>query len=146
MLQRLTKLAAAARLDVSLSTIDRMILRGDLSIEKEPHGSRHKVWVLLDDNALDKSPVGGTEGSSDLSGEISDTVELRILRERVRSLEELAAYHREQLKESELRFQQLLQQLDTSQRTLESFTRALPAPGADNTGRRSWWPWKRPTA
>ena len=90
--------------------------------------------------------MGGTEGSSDLSGEISDTVELRILRERVRSLEELAAYHREQLKESELRFQQLLQQLDTSQRTLESFTRALPAPGADNTGRRSWWPWKRPTA
>ena len=99
--------AAAARLDVSLSTIDRMILRGDLSIEKEPHGSRHKVWVLLDDDASDKSPVGGTEGSSDLSGEISDTVELRILRERVRSLEELAAYHREQLKESELRFQQL---------------------------------------
>ena len=40
MLQRLTKLAAAARLDVSPSTIDRMILRGDLSIEKEPHGSR----------------------------------------------------------------------------------------------------------
>ena len=60
----------------------------------------------------------------------------------MRSLEELAIYHREQLKESELRFQLVLQQLDTSQRTMELFTRALPAPeGTTNpTAKRNWWP------
>ena len=50
MTQRLTKLEAAARLDVSPSTIDRMIQRNELTIEKEPRGSRHKVWVLLEDD------------------------------------------------------------------------------------------------
>ena len=48
MTQRVTKLEAAAILDVSASTIDRMIKRGELGTETEPHGSRHKVWVLMD--------------------------------------------------------------------------------------------------
>ena len=48
MAQKLTKMEAAARLDVSQSTIDRMIQKGELQIEKEPHGSRHRIWVLMD--------------------------------------------------------------------------------------------------
>ena len=50
-------------------------------------------------------------------------IEVTILRERVKSLQELDVYHREQLKEAEMRFQMLLQ-------TMESLTRALPAPAA----------------
>ena len=46
---RLSKLEAAMRLGVSPSTIDRMIQRGQLEAEKDPHGTRYKVWVLLDD-------------------------------------------------------------------------------------------------
>ena len=137
MTQRLTKLDAAARLDVSPSTIDRMIQRNELTIEKEPRGSRHKVWVLLEDDSPEEPAAG--------AGDAADIAELATLRERVRSLEELDAYHREQLKEAELRFQLLLQQLDTSQRTLESLTRALPAPDAVNNTdtRRSWWPFRK---
>ena len=51
MAQRLTKLEAAAALGVSPSTIDRMIQREELSIEKETRGSRYKVWVVLDGEA-----------------------------------------------------------------------------------------------
>ena len=47
---RLTRQQAAARLQVSESTIDRMIRRGHLATEKEHHGGRYTVWVLLDDN------------------------------------------------------------------------------------------------
>ena len=37
---RLSKLEAAMRLGVSPSTVDRMIQRGQLEAEKEPHGTR----------------------------------------------------------------------------------------------------------
>ena len=58
---RLSKLEAAMRLGVSPSTVDRMIQRGQLEAEKEPHGTRYKVWVLLDDEQTDEpgdSPPG----------------------------------------------------------------------------------------
>ena len=48
---RLTRQAAAERLLVSESTLDRMIRRGDLPTEKEKHGSRYKIWVLLDEGS-----------------------------------------------------------------------------------------------
>ena len=47
---RLTRQQAAIRLQVSESTIDRMIRRGQLVTEKESHGGRYTVWVLIDDN------------------------------------------------------------------------------------------------
>ena len=50
MAQKLTKLEAAARLEVSQSTIDRMIQRGDLQVQKERHGNRHRIWVVLDES------------------------------------------------------------------------------------------------
>ena len=46
MQQRLSKLEAAQRLVVSPSTLDRMIRRGELEVEREGRGDRAKVWVL----------------------------------------------------------------------------------------------------
>ena len=159
MAQKLTKMVAAARLDVSQSTIDRMIQRGELQIEKEPHGSRHRIWVMMDDEEADDSANPSREVSdfppdnspdpsvpSDLpSPDVSGEVEVAVLKERLKSLEELADYHRDLLKDSEWRYQQAMEQLSTSQRTVESLTRALPAPEPE-TGvvpRWSWWPFGR---
>ena len=53
--QKMSKLEAAAHLEVSASTIDRMIQKGELQIEKEPHGSRHRIWVVMDAEESDES-------------------------------------------------------------------------------------------
>ena len=50
---RVTRHAAAARLQVSEATIDRMIKRGELAAEKEAQGSGYKVWVLMGDDTED---------------------------------------------------------------------------------------------
>ena len=50
---RLSKQQAAARLEVSTATIERKIQRGELKAEKEPHGSRYRVWVIFDDDEAD---------------------------------------------------------------------------------------------
>ena len=159
MTQRLSKMEAAARLDVSASTIDRMIQKGELQVEKEPHGSRHRIWVVLDDEETDgsvDSPLEASESSPDdspdASGEempdwsdASGEVEVAVLRERVKNLEELADYHRELLKDSEWRYQQAMEQLSASQRTMETLTKSLPAAvdGNSVSPRRSWWPFRR---
>ena len=159
MRQKLSKLEAAARLDVSASTIDRMIQRGELQTVKEPHGSRHRVWVLIDadaDDATTDSSVHSSSVSPDASsgvpvndtpegGDGSSEMEIAVLRERVRNLEELADYHRELLKDSEWRYQQAMDQLGTSQRTVETLTKALPNADTDNkvVPRPFWWPFGR---
>ena len=159
MTQRLTKMEAAAWLDVSASTIDRMIQRGELQIETEPHGSRHRVWVVMDDQEADESVNSSREASSsspDMSDETSgegmpdvnegsNEVELAVLKERVKSLEGLADYHRELLRDSEWRYQQAMDQLGASQRTVDTLSRALPAPELETGGvpSRSWWPFGR---
>ena len=43
---RVTRKEAAAKLNVSKSTLDRMVKRGELITETEQHGHRHTVWVL----------------------------------------------------------------------------------------------------
>ena len=159
MTQRLSKMEAATRLDVSASTIDRMIQKGELQTEKEPHGTRHRIWVVLDDEETDLSVNSPREASEpspddspDASGEemsdwsdASGEVDLAVLRERVKNLEELADYHRELLKDSEWRYRQAMEQLSASQRTMETLTRALPAAveGNNVSPRRSWWPFGR---
>ena len=151
MAQKLTKMEAAARLDVSQSTIDRMIQKGELQIEKEPHGSRHRIWVLMnDENAdasgdmSDNSPDDSHDPSADKmpdAADMSEVIELAVLRERVKNLEELADYHREQLKDSEWRYQQAMEQLGASQRTVDTFTKALPtADPRIPSHHRRWWP------
>ena len=253
MTRRLTKLDAALALGVSPSTINRMIRRNELTIEKERRGSQYKVWVLLDDdlavaggagqpamgqddmaappegasgqpvmapngiagspgsdaappqvdlhgkaappegaadrptaipscvpglpdgtavqpkaepngaagqpalerdgiagppeNAADHSAVepNGVAGNAalDPAGTQFDQaalVELATLRERVKNSEQLAEYRGELLKESELRFHALLQELSSSQRTVDNLTKMLPA-GKEEEGkkRRRWW-------
>ena len=51
---------------------------------------------------------------------------------------------REEMQESELRFQQVLGNLTTAQQTIERMSRALPAPEETAPGSRQsrgWWPW-----
>ena len=145
MMKHLTQLEAATRLGVSPSTIDRMIRRNELSIEKEHHGSQYKVRVLIDDAVpggeaagLANGAGGEAAGLAAPAGGQPDMIEVTILRERVKSLQELDVYHREQLKEAEMRFQLLLQ-------TMESLPRALPAPAATKNTNSfwSWWPFRK---
>lgn len=145
--RRISKMEAVHILDKSLSTIERMIKRGDLQVEKEDLGGKHRIWILLDEEENELSPDTSDEQPPEYSPEMphatldmSDRDELIALRVQVKGLQELSDYRAEQLKESELRFQQLLQQL-------ELLTRALPAPppagnAVAKTGRR-WWPWGR---
>ena len=149
---RLSKLDTAIRLGVSPSTVDRMIQRGQLDAEKEPHGTRYKIWVLLDDEpgdsppdqpvdeSRDEPPVANDEpGDSPVPPpDLSAQLEIAKLRERAKSAEEraqtlegLADYHKQLLTDSEWRFQEILQQLKQSQQNVAALTRALPAPTAE---------------
>ena len=126
---RLSKLDAAARLGVSPSTIDRMIRRGELEAENEPHGTRYKVWVLFADESDGESPGKSPDEILSANGQPpdspddpsithpdeSDHGELAGLWERVKyaegrakNLEELADYHKQLLADSEWRFQEVL--------------------------------------
>ena len=163
MVQRLSKVDAAKVLQVHHSTVDRMIQRGELQIEREGQGRGAKVWVLLDDIAED-APAGTPSGppagpSRSLNGQsagpspapsapptdVSADVELAALRERVKGLEQLAEYNRQQLVDADWRYQQLLEQLTSSQRISEGLTRSLPAAALTDepSPRRRWWPFGR---
>ena len=152
---RLSKLDAATRLGISPSTVDRMIQRGQLDAEKEPHGTRYKIWVLLDDEpgdsppdqpvdeSRDEPPVANDEpGDSPVPPpDLSAQLEIATLRERAKSAEEraqtlegLADYHKQLLTDSEWRFQEILQQLKQSQQNVAALTRALPAPTGEAPG------------
>ena len=124
MQQRLSKLEAAQRLGVSPSTLDRMIRRGELEIEREGRGDRAKVWVLAP--GLSSDAPGGQPVDAGPSPE----AELAAVREQVRALQELADYRGKLLDEAEWRYRELLQELRRSQTMLEGLTRALP-PGGD---------------
>ena len=138
MMKHLTQLEAATRLGVSPSTIDRMIRRNELSIEKEHHESQYKGRVLIDDAVPGGEAAGLANGAGGEAAGQPDMIEVTLLRERVKSLQELDVYHREQLKEAEMRFQLLLQ-------TMESLPRALPAPAATKNTNSfwSWWPFRK---
>ena len=137
---RLSRHEAAARLQVSEATIDRMIKRGELATEKEPQGSRYKVWVLMGDDTEDPSVSTGdqtgfhpadksieaglyttdktaapSEASVDING--SEVVALRTERDGLRELVENVS--------------QLVRALPTAD---------TPAPEAPQSQRRRWWP------
>ena len=151
MKQRVSKADAERLLNKSRATIDRMISRGELETELEPHGSRHRVWVLLDNPEVSDEPL--PEVSKEASHENSKIAEDATQRERMKGLEELVSYYKQQLSDSEWRYQQLLENLSSSQRTVEAFARALPEPQATATqgaqeeseqGKqvRRWWPFR----
>ena len=68
------------------------------------------------------------------------------LEHQMQSLQEIADYRQKELRESELRFQQVLSNLTIAQQTIERMSRALPAPeesGPEPRRSRRWWPWRR---
>jgi len=72
----LSKAEACRELGLSLSTLDRRIAAGDLRARREPHGRRHRVYVMLEDE-----PPGND--SNDGSGSAA----LAVAKERIRGLE-----------------------------------------------------------
>ena len=123
---RVTRKQAAARLNVSKSTLDRMIKKGELDTETEQHGHRHTVWVLMDDVVEDISEdfTGDTNDHTPESSEHTggDTgAENLALQAEVKGLRELVDLYRERLTDADWRYQEVLDQLKT-------MTRALPAP------------------
>ena len=162
---RVTRQDAAARLSVSEATVDRMIKRGELQVEKEPQGTRYKVWVLLEcageapadntaENSVSSADSSAGNGVYTVSTPAENSVqareeevytgidELAALRTENRGLRELADYHREQLRDSEWRYRELMEQLQLSQNNVASLTRALPAAEEETRAhlRRRWWP------
>ena len=139
---RVTRKDAAARLNVSKSTLDRMIKRGELTTETEQHGNRHTVWVLMDDDIEDTAEVstGNTNGhfpeASEHIGDDTDAENLALQAE-VKGLRELVDLYRERLTDADWRYQELLEQLKT-------MTNALPAPvgPAASQPKRWWWPFR----
>ena len=149
--RRLSKLEAAKELEVSPTTVDRMIARGELQTEQEARGSRYKVWVLLpeDEHGSSGDPPGEQPGGEQLSAtDKSEVEELIRLRLQVKNLEELSNYRNELLNQAGQREQLLMEQLTASQKNP-----GVSNPGADpghapaerpaERPPRSWWPWKR---
>ena len=154
MAQKVSKLDDARILEVSPSTIDRRIERGDLEIEHEPRGNSYKVWVLLDDAVVaqaDDGPAAGPSGEATAevagvagapSNAAVESTEIRLLKQENQHLKELAEVRKDALNESEKRFHELLEGFNASQRTVETLTRALN-PGPETTvatpRRQRWW-------
>ena len=145
--RRLSKLDAAKELEVSPTTIDRMITRGELQTEQEARGSRYKVWILLpeDEHGSSGDSPGGEPLSATDKSEVEELIRLRL---QVKNLEDLSNYRNELLNQAGQREQLLMDQLTASQKNLASVTLALnpghtPVERPAERPRRSWWPWKR---
>ena len=138
---RVTRKDAVAKLNVSKSTLDRMIKRGELTTETEQHGRRHTVWVLMDDATEDISDdstrdiTGHFLEASEHTGHDTATENLA-LQVQVKGLRDLVDLYRERLTDSDWRYQELLEQLKT-------MTKALPAAeAATPQAKRWWWPFR----
>ena len=138
---RVTRTKAAARLNVSKSTLDRMIKRGELATETEQHGLRHTFWVLMDDvvDDINEDSTGNTNGhfpaASEYTGGDIGAANLTLQAE-VKGLRELMALYRERLTDADWRYQELLEQLKTMTKALPAAQDAAPQP------KRWWWPFR----
>ncbi len=138
-MRRVSREEAADILGRSLRTIDRMIDRGELTVDREPAGTRHRVWVWLDS---DETADASHDVPEDDTGSESMTVQVARLEERVRSLEDLVERQREQIVQAEWRYQELMQRFDREQDLASAVTRMLPAGEEERVQsprRRSWW-------
>ena len=162
---RLSKQEAATKLGVSTATVERRIQRGELQAEKEPHGTKYRVWVIFDEEA----PVETDAETQSLQGQAVDATrdatpppaepaphleivrlqeQLKTAEQRANSLEELAGFHRQALTDAEWRYHEILMELRQCQQNLAAVTRALPAPQKPQNEnptsqprrRRLWWP------
>ena len=135
---RVTRNEAAARLNVSKSTLDRMVRRGELVTDTEQHGLRHTVWVLMDDEIEDIAEVstGNTNGHfPEVSEHIGDNIKAKnlALQAEVKGLRELVDLYRERLTDSDWRYQELMEQFKTMTKALPMAPEELPRP------KRRWW-------
>ena len=138
---RVTRKEAAARLNVSKSTLDRMLKRGELVTETEQHGLRHTVWVLMDDviDDINKDSTGNTNGHIPAASEYTggDTwAENLALQAEVNGLRELVDLYRQRLADADWRYQELLEQLKTMTKALPEAQAAAPRP------KRWRWPFR----
>lgn len=138
---RVTRKEAAARLNVSKSTLDRMIKRGELTTETEQHGHRHTVWVLMDDDTEDTTEVstGNTNGHFPGVSEHTEddtAAENLALQAEVKGLRELVDLYRDRLADADWRYQELLNQLKVVTNALPMATEETPRP------KRRWWPFR----
>ena len=111
---------------MSLSTLDRWIAAGRIQIRKEPHGQRHRVYVVMREDGADGEGALGvnTYGGEEVmpGGSPPDKVSLAVTQERVRSLEEMV----EQLKAERDRHADLLEDLRTRRLVVEGTARQRP--------------------
>ncbi len=100
-MKMLTKAEACRQLSVSLSTLDRRIALGEVRTKREPHGRRHRVYVMLDDDLPSAFETPQSE--------------LAVAQERIRGLEEQVAFLQEQLDLEQERNSELINQLKATQ-------------------------------
>ena len=80
---------------MSLSTLDRWIAAGEVQVEREKHGKRHRVYVVLN-AAMPDTSGDAADGGSARSNASGDSA-LALAEERVRHLEDLVDYLKAQL-------------------------------------------------
>ena len=144
MKQRISKAEACERLGKSLTSLDRMIQRGELQTDLEVQGNRHRVWILMDEEENPANTLPITMPKASLVASANTVLELEVvtLKERVRSLEELETYHRGLLTEKDRQLQEILASLKSAQVTAQQLSAGLPAlqePTGERRNRR-WWP------
>lgn len=98
----LTKAEACRELRMSLSTLNRRIAAGELAVQREPHGRRHRVYVMLDEDAPENE-------------HIAQAAELAVARQRMHELEGQVALLQEQLDQERRRNAELISESKTAQ-------------------------------
>ena len=146
---RLTRVQAAGRLGVSLQTLDRMIARGEVNIERESWGQRHRVWVL-EEGLEGIKPFARDGGEAAFLIQDNERLEQVLERqgERIAELEALLAEQRQRTADADQRYFELMAQFRETQERLKeaqaissALTRALPEPSQQRW--KAWWPFRR---
>ena len=123
-MRRVTKSDACRLLQVSLSTLNRRIVEGQLAVERVQQGHVHRVFVLM--------PADPAMPEAQEDAEPDEGTRLAVAQERIRNLEEMVTLQRGWLDLSESRVQQLL-------RALPEPTPPATLPPAPPASRRPWW-------
>ena len=111
-MRMLTKAEACRELGLSLATLDRRIAAGELQAKREPHGRRHRVYVMVDDEPPSKSAAVDS----------SETA-LAVAQERIRGLEAQVALLQEQLEQERQRNAELVNNVKVGMHPCEKAVR-----------------------
>ena len=77
---------------MSLSTLDRRIASGEIEVRREQRGSRHRIYVMLDDDLAENGASARSQGTL-----------LDVAQERIRGLDEQVALLQGQLEQEQER-------------------------------------------